>query len=192
MRRFTTFILGLILTIPLFAGTKLVSGNLSELIGARAIPVYVNWDSATYEKNGNLADFLSTAIRDDDWEKASLEYLLTRADAQTVEYGVRLTSPQDTTSYKYKMDVMVQSISKNGTIQGIINVVSVNCPNPIAVIEFKSDDADNNDKIAFRDQFKSLGKSLGKLLTEQFSQKSSKKNGKNSNRKYDDFDPIYN
>lgn len=192
MKKVIIFILGLITAFPIFAGTKLVSGNLSELIGAKAIPVYVNWNDAVYESVGNLADFLSTAIRDDDWEKVSLEYLLTRADAQTVEYGVRLTSPQDTTSYKYKMDIIVQTISKNGTIQGVINVTSVDCSNPVAVIEFKSDDADNNDKIAFRDQFKSLGKSLGKLLTEQFNKTDNKQKGKKRDRKYDDFDPLYN
>lgn len=191
MKRIITLAFGIIISIQLFAGTKLVSGDLTELIGAKAVPVYINWDNAIYEKYGDLADFLSTAIRDDDWEKISLEYLLTRADAQIVEYGVRLTSPQDTTNYRYRMDIIVQSISKNGTIQGTINITSVGCPNPIAIIEFKSDDADNNDKIAFRDQFKSLGKSLGKLLTEQFNQKGKIKR-KNQDRKYDDYDPIYN
>lgn len=195
MKKLITLIFAIIIAFPIIAGTKLISGDLSKLPGAKAIPVFVNWDNAVYGNSGALADFLSTSIRDDNWEKVSLDYLLTRTNAQTVEYGVRLTSSQDTTSYKYKMEILVQSISKDGTIQGIINIISIDPSETIASIEFKSDDADNNDKIAFRDQFKSLGKSLGKLMTSQFKNNKDIKtesSKKRRERPADDYDPLYN
>ena len=54
---------------------------------------------------------------------------------------------------------------------------------------------DNNDKIAFRDQFKSLGKSLGKLMPSQFKNNKDIKtesSKKRRERPADDYDPLYN
>ena len=33
-----------ILAMPCFAGTKMVTGSVSELIGAKVVPVSINWN----------------------------------------------------------------------------------------------------------------------------------------------------
>lgn len=177
MKKFMFALLMVILAMPCFAGTKMVTGSVSELIGAKVVPVSINWHDAIYSKAGTLEDFLSTAERNSDWEKASLGYFLTRMNESIVEYGVRVSDSQSDTESKYKLEIVVNSISKGGDIKGEIVVSAIGSTDPIAIIAFSSDDADNNDKIAFRDQFKSIGKSLGKLFVKEF--KDSEKAKKN-------------
>lgn len=167
MKKFIFSLLMVILAMPCFAGTKMVTGSVSELVGAKVVPVSINWNDAIYGKAGTLEDFLSTAERNSDWEKASLGYFLTRMNESIVEYGVRVSDSQSDES-KYKLEIVVNSISKGGDIKGEIVVSAIGSTDPIAVIAFSSDDADSNDKIAFRDQFKSIGKSLGKLFVKDF------------------------
>lgn len=76
MKKFITVIFAIIIAFPIFAGTKLISGDLSNLPWAKAIPVFVNWDNAVYGKSGGLADFLSTSIRDDNWKRFPLTICL--------------------------------------------------------------------------------------------------------------------
>lgn len=168
MKKIIFAILLAVLAIPCFAGTKMVSGSVSELIGAKVVPVTVNWKDAVYGKAGTLDDFLSTAQRNPDWEKASLEYFLTKMNSSIVEYGVRVSDNQREADAKYKIEIAVSSISKGGDIKGEIIVTKVDSSDPLAIVAFSSDDADNDDKIAFRDQFKSIGSSLGKLFVKEF------------------------
>ena len=168
MKKIIFTLLIAILAIPCFAGTKMVTGSVSELIGAKVMPVSINWNDAIYGKAGTLEDFLSTSQRNSDWEKASLEYFLTKMNASIVEYGVRVSDDQNAADAKYKMEIVVNSISKGGDIKGEIVVSPIGSSEPVAIIAFSSDDADSNDKIAFRDQFKSIGSSLGKLFVKEF------------------------
>lgn len=168
MKKIIFTLLMAILAAPCFAGTKMVTGSVSELIGAKVVPVSINWNDAIYGKAGTLEDFLSTAERNSDWEKASLGYFLTRMNESIVEYGVRVAEDQSDAESKYKLEIVVNTISKGGDINGEIVVSAIGSSDPIAIIAFSSDDADNNDKIAFRDQFKSIGKSLGKLFVKEF------------------------
>lgn len=168
MKKIFFAVLIAVLAIPCFAGTKMVSGSVSELMGAKVVPVTINWKDAIYGKAGSLDDFLSTAQRNPDWEKASLEYFLTKMNASIVEYGVRVSDDQNEGDAKYELEIAVNSISKGGDIKGEIIVTKVGSIEPMAIIAFSSDDADNDDKIAFRDQFKSIGSSLGKLFVKEF------------------------
>ena len=43
MKKLITLIFAIIIAFPIIAGTKLISGDLSKLPGAKAIPVFVNW-----------------------------------------------------------------------------------------------------------------------------------------------------
>ena len=66
MKKLLFSILIAILAIPAFAGTKLVTGSLADLKGAKSVPFIVNWDGAVYSKAGTLADFLDKAVRNND------------------------------------------------------------------------------------------------------------------------------
>ena len=67
----------------------------------------------------------------------------------------------------HDFEMVVETISKGGDIKGEIQLKKKGQDEPVAVMTFTSDDADDDDKIAFRDQFKSIGESLGKLIVKQ-------------------------
>ena len=167
MKKLLFSILIAILAIPAFAGTKLVTGSLADLKGAKSVPFIVNWDGAVYSKAGTLADFLDKAVRNNDWEEGSLSYLFQKVNSRTGEYGVRLVDKDTQNDSKYYFEMVVETISKGGDIKGGIKLKKKGQDEPVAVMTFTSDDADDDDKIAFRDQFKSIGESLGKLIVKQ-------------------------
>lgn len=167
MKKLLFSILIAILSIPAFAGTKLVTGSLADLKEAKSVPFIVNWDGAVYSKAGTLADFLDKAVRNNDWEEGSLSYLFQKVNSRTGEYGVRLVDKDTQNDSKYYFEMVVETISKGGDIKGEIQLKKKGQDEPVAVMTFTSDDADDDDKIAFRDQFKSIGESLGKLIVKQ-------------------------
>ncbi len=65
------------------------------------------------------------------------------------------------------MDIM--TISKGGDIEGKIYLINKN-GQTTCVMTFKSDDSDDDDSIAFRDQFSNIGDNLGKLLKKHLKQ----------------------
>ncbi|MCM1449309.1 MAG: hypothetical protein NC082_03125 [Clostridiales bacterium] len=157
-----------LLAIPAFAGTKIVSGSLSELKGVKTIPITVKWDNALYGKSGTLDDFLAKAERNKDWESESLDYLYRKTNYYTGEYGIRLVGDYTTLiNSEYYFEMEVATISKGGEITGEILLKKKGQEEPVATIAYKSDDDDDDDKIAFRDQFKSIGENLGKLIVKQ-------------------------
>lgn len=167
MKKLLFSILIVILAIPAFAGTKLVTGSLADLKGQKNVPFIVNWDGAVYSKAGTLVDFLDKAVRNNDWEEGSLSYLFQKVNSRTGEYGIRLVDKDAKTDSEYYFEMVVENISKGGDIKGEIQLKKKGQDEPVAVMTFTSDDADDDDKIAFRDQFKSIGESLGKIIVKQ-------------------------
>lgn len=178
MKKFLIVSITLFFTLPIFAGTKLISGDLGVLYGSKEIPVVLNWDNAVYGKNGNLNDFLNKAYRDSKWESKSLDYFLNEANKKIGEYGSRLVEMGDASNYEYFIVINVNSISKGGDIKGTINLISVENHKIISCVEYSSDESDNDDEIAFRDQLGNIGENYGKIL-----EKSLKKAYKESKRK---------
>ena len=150
--------------IPAFAGTKVVFGSIDELKGEKNIPVYLNWKEAVYANYGSLEDFLLKAPRNDNWESQSLAYFIGEVNDKVGEYGIRVVAPDKGDNAKYRIEIQPQTISKGGDIKGEILILPAEGNDPVASIAFSSDDSDDNDKIAFRDQLKSIGSSFGKLL----------------------------
>lgn len=167
MKKIFLSLLLILLAIPAFAGTKLVQGTLYDLKGLKEIPISVSFENAVYGKAGNLSDFLDKATRDSDWETKSLNCLYQKADAQLGEYGVRLIGAEKPVKAPLYLLMKVNTISKGGDIKGEILLMQNGQEAPLAVIEFSSDDSDDDDAITFRDQFRSVGKSLGKLIVKQ-------------------------
>lgn len=122
MKKLLFSILIAILAIPAFAGTKLVTGSLADLKGAKSVPFIVNWDGAVYSKAGTLADFLDKAVRNNDWEEGSLSYLFQKVNSRTGEYGVRLVDKDTQNDSKYYFEMVVETISKGGDIKGEIQL----------------------------------------------------------------------
>lgn len=159
-----------VLSFPVFAGTKMVFGTIGQLKGEKNIPVILNWKEAVYAKGGELDDFLLKAERNDEWESQSLSYFLREVNEKVGEYGVRLVAPEKGDNAKYRIEIVTQTISKGGDITGEILLLPAEGNDPIASISFSSDESDDNDKIAFRDQLQSIGESFGKLLKKQIKQ----------------------
>lgn len=170
MKKFIFSLLITVLTMPIFAGTKLVTGSLEELKNAKQIPVVLNWDNAVYAKAGTLTNFLDKAVRNNDWEKGSISYLFQKLNSKTSEYGIRFVEPTAAPDAEYSIEIIVTNISKGGDLKGEILFKKKGEAEPLALMAFISDDADDDDKIAFRDQFKTIGESLSKLFVKQLKQ----------------------
>lgn len=159
-----------ILSFPAFSGTKMVFGTIDQLKGEKNIPVTINWKEAVYAKGGDLEDFLLKTERNDNWESQSLAYFLREVNDKVGEYGVRVVSADKGENSKFRIEIVPQTISKGGDITGEILLLPAEGNDPIASISFSSDDSDDNDKIAFRDQLQSIGESFGKLVKKQIKQ----------------------
>lgn len=172
MRRIILSLLMTLIAIPVFAGTTLLSGSWGEVKGE--IPVALNWKMAVYAKGGGLEEFLLKAKRSDDWESRSLSYFLKEVNERVKKYGVTLVENADTTAPEYRIEIVTYTISKGGNIKGKILLFSRESEEPVASVSFSSDENDDNDKIAFRDQLESVGESFGKLLRRQLKQSHNK------------------
>ena len=174
MRKTVLLILTLILAIPMFAGTKLISGSFLEMRNERNIPVVLDWSDAVYGKSGNLDDFINKATREANWEEASLAYFIKEFNKRTGEYGVSVTSIEEANSTQYTIFIKTNSISKGGDIKGTILLMKDGESMPLGIVEFSSDESDDDDKIAFRDQLENIGENFGKLVQKEL-KKASKK-----------------
>lgn len=163
-----------VFSLPVLAGTKMVFGTIDQLKGEKNIPVTLNWKEAVYAKGGNLDDFLLKAERSDNWESQSLAYFLREVNDKVGEYGVRLVSVDKGDNSKFRIEIVPHAISKGGDITGEILLLPAEGNYPIASISFSSDESDDDDKIAFRDQLESIGESFGKLLKKQIKQANKK------------------
>lgn len=163
-----------VFSLPVFAGTKMVFGTIDQLKGEKNIPVTLNWKEAVYAKGGDLDDFLLKAERNENWESQSLSYFLREVNDKVGEYGIRVVSADKGDNPKFRIEIVTQTISKGGDITGEILLLPAEGNDPIASISFSSDESDDNDKIAFRDQLESIGESFGKLLKKQIKQASKK------------------
>lgn len=174
MKKLLFMIMLAVLSFPAFAGTKIVFGSIDQLKGEKNIPVILNWKEAVYAKGGNVEDFLLKADRNEDWESQSLNYFLREVNDKVGEYGVRVVAPSKGDNSKFRIEIVTQTISKEGDITGEILILPAEGDDPIASISFSSDESDDNDKIAFRDQLQSIGESFGKLLKKQIKQANKK------------------
>lgn len=166
-KKFILMAISAVLSLSAFAGTKIVFGSLGQLKGERNIPVSLNWQEAVYAKGGTLEDFLDRAERNENWESQSLSYFLREVNDRAGESGVSVVAPEKGDNSKFRIEIMPQTISKSGDIAGEILILPADGNDPVASISFTSDDSDDNDKIAFRDQLRSIGESFGKLLKKQ-------------------------
>lgn len=167
MRKIILGILFCVAMLPAVAGSKVVSGNFGVLLGVGNLPVMVNWNDAKYGYGGNLDHFLLKAPRLQDWERLSLMPFYTEVNKEITEFGAHVypMSPDD--EYQYYLVISVQKISTDGNISGFIFLNAADRSQPVAVAQFSSDEADDDDKIAFKDQFESIGESFGYLLFKQ-------------------------
>ena len=150
--------------LPAIAGTKLVSGDLGVLYGTKQVPVMLNWDNAIFGKNGTLDDFLSKAYRSETWESQSLGYFIKEVNKKITEYGTKVLSDNGENAGPYIIEITVNSISKGGDIKGYIYMKDIESNSNVATVEFSSDESDNDDEIAFRDQLENIGGNYGKML----------------------------
>lgn len=153
--------------LPAFTGVKLISGSFDELKGQQTLPFVLDWSKAEYGKGGNLQNFLDKAFRNPDWEEASLSYFYQKANSKTGDYGLRLVPIAQCPDSEYYIIMYVWTISNSGDLWGYMYLAKKGSDDFLAVMSFSSDDADDNDKITFRDQFKSIGESLGSLIQKQ-------------------------
>ena len=163
-----------VFSLPVFAGTKMVFGTIDQLKGEKNIPVTLNWEEAVYAKVGDLEDFLLKAERSDNWESQSLAYFLRKVNDKVGEYGIRVVSADKGDNSNFRIEIVPQTISKGSDITGEILLLPAEGNEPIASISFSSEERDDNDKIAFRDQLQSIGESFGKLLKKQIKQANKK------------------
>lgn len=174
MKKFLIVAITLLFTLPIFAGTKLISGDLGVLYGSKEIPVVLNWDNAVFNKNGKLDDFLKKAYRSSSWESQSLEYFIKEVNKKIGKYGSHVVQETNTIDSNYIIVIEVKTITKGGDIKGNIWVRNISNSTEMANVEFSSDESDNDDEIAFRDQLENIGENFGKQL-EKSLKKASKK-----------------
>lgn len=159
-----TILFAIVSCFPIAAGTKIVSGSLSAISEAEYIPVIANWSKAVYERKGRLVDFLDRSYRDPEWESKSLGHFFQAVNKETGKYGLRLVHEKECSDYKLWFEIHTYKIDDEGDIKGEILLKSNDSLSPLAIISFSSDEADDDDEIAFADQFESIGESLaGKL-----------------------------
>lgn len=156
-----------IFTIPCFAGAKLIDGSLQSLAGEKTIPVYTIWEDAVYGKCGDINDFLALAERKDDWNAKSVSSFLKAANQSTLQYGTRFVTPDKVENAKYYIEIETLKIKEDGNILGNINVFENGTKNVIAVVNFSSDERDDDDEYGFRDQFESLGEKFGNIFVKE-------------------------
>lgn len=156
-----------VLALPVFAGTKTVFGSTALLDGEKNIPVTLDWKEAVYANGGDINDFLLRAPRDENWESKSLAYFLKEANEKVLEYGIRLVPADAGDNAKYRIVISPSSISKSGDIKGEILIMPVNGNDPLTSVAFSSDERDDDDKIAFRDQLENIGENFGKLIKKE-------------------------
>lgn len=161
----------MITSIPLFAGTKLVTGSFNEMRGVSRIPVVLDWSQTVYGVSGTLDDFLLLEYRNNDWEEASLKYFIAEFNKQVSEYGTSVALPCDDNESQYTIVIKTFTIKRNGNITGAIYLNKEGDENPVGVAYFVSDDCDDDDAIAFRDQLRDIGKKLGRQVKKEFKKK---------------------
>lgn len=165
MKRIINLVVISIIAIEAFGGCKVVSGDVQALKNVGYIEVVCDWSNAVYNKTGTLQDFLWESGRSANWEEVCIKTFANESSSFTVDKGIRFVSQKDARNAEYILIIVTDSISSGGDIKGNI-IITPHFPkyNDQIVISFSSDDADEDDKIVFGDQFESIGKSLGKLL----------------------------
>lgn len=167
MRKIFLLIIMVFIATPIFAGTKLISGSFLEMRKEKNIPVILDWSVAIYGKNGTLDDFINKARRSSNWETASLSYFINEFNKRTGEYGVSITLPENNVECPYTLIIKTSSISKGGDIKGIIFLLKNDSSTPLGIAEFSSDESDDDDEIAFKDQLENIGENFGKLVQKE-------------------------
>lgn len=171
MKKLTLFVLTMILAFPIFAGTKLISGSFLEIRNERNIPVVLDWSDAVYGKSGNLDDFINKAKREVNWEEASLSYFIREFNKRTGEYGVSVAPVEEAADCPYVIYIKTSTISKSGDIRGTILLIKEGTSTPLGIVEFSSDERDDDDAIAFKDQLENIGENFGKLVQKELKKK---------------------
>lgn len=167
MRKFLLMILSVLVAVPAFCGTKLLTGDFSEILDVENIPVSIDWSNAVYKKGGTLDDFIKKAPRSKNWESESLAFFLREANERCAQYGTTLVEQSDANNAPYAIIIAVSKISGGGDIEGIIKLINVETNGELATVKFSSDESDDNDNIAFKDQLENVGENFGSILKKQ-------------------------
>ena len=61
----------------------------------------------------------------------------------------------------------MSKITGGGDIEGIIRLISQATKDELATVKFSSDESDDDDKIAFKDQLENIGENFGSILKKQ-------------------------
>lgn len=164
MKRVFSFIVSIIFTFSSYAGTRIVKGTLDPIAEYKRIPVVTNWTKAVYEKKGTIDNFLDLEYRDPDWDAKSLAHFIQPINKEIGKYGVRLVMDKAKADCPLYFEIITHEIDDEGDIKGYIHLRREGWDGSICVIQFSSDEADDDDQIAFADQFDSIGESLGATI----------------------------
>lgn len=149
----------------IMAGVRFVSGSLAALIEERAISIKIDYKDAVFGGRMELKDFLSLAPRAYDWEAQSMEYFLQSYNEAALGRNIPALRPKE--ELRYCLLLKVEAISKDGGISGHAYLMDTQTEEQLAVMLFISEDEDDDDEIAMRDQLESIGAPMARLLNKE-------------------------
>lgn len=151
------------------AQVKVKTGSLSVLDGEKQIGVSLDLTTTVYKKDEPLDAFLIIDNRAKDWEKLSLDCFV--ASFNKIAARVGLKSVSDSTAGKYNLVIAPTNVRHNGSLKGIAYLKEVgSADQPKIIMDFSTDDGDDDDEITFRDPLRELGESMAKLFVKQIKQ----------------------
>lgn len=167
MRNLKTGVFTILVTLfalSAFGRTRIVEGTLDPIAEYKSIPVLTNWEKAVYEKKGTIDSFLELNYRDPDWDVKSLAHFIQPINKEIGKYGVKLVSGAKKTDCPLYFEIVTKEIDDEGDIKGFIYLKREGVSSSICVIQFSSDEADDDDEVAFADQFESIGESFSGVI----------------------------
>ena len=142
------------------------TGSLSVLDGEKLIGVSLDLTTTVYKKDEPLKAFLIIDNRAKDWEKLSLDCFLSSFNKIAARVGLEAAS--DSTVGKYKLVIAPTNVRRNGSLKGVAYLKEVGSDAQSKVImEFSTNDGDDDDEITFRDPLRELGENMAKLFVKQ-------------------------
>lgn len=165
MKKYLLLTFALVCSLACFASAKVKEGSLACLSGEKTISVCLDLTDTKYKKKRPLDEFLLKERRVDDWEKQSLDYFVTTFNQRSVRYGFKVAA--DSQEEKYILVLASKNVNGNGSLEGEAYLKEKGSSETKAVIEFSSDDGDDDDEITFRDPLKELGETFAKIFVKE-------------------------
>ena len=152
--------------------------------GVSRIPVVLDWSQAVDEVTPDcflFSEYINNDLNEAslkyfvdlllEYRNNSLKYFVAEFNEQVSEYGTSIALPCDDNESQYTIVIKTFTIKRNGNITGAIYLNKEGDENPVGVAYFVSDDCDDDDAIAFRDQLRDIGKKLGRQVKKEFKKK---------------------